>query len=185
MINTQVPENSAFELSDSQAGATAELEQYLKDNRHVLLAKARKMLGSEADAEDAVQNASLNALKGIHSFQRGSLISTWLYRILHNECLMIMRKKGRSAVKSFAEIAGDDEEREINPVDEDDSLPDNNLRELVKILDPEDQKLLIRHYEDDETYEEIAKDMDSTTSSIKMRLFRARQRLKGVLGEAA
>jgi DNA-directed RNA polymerase specialized sigma24 family protein len=45
------------------------------------------MLGSEVDAEDAAQEALVQAWRGPSTFRRESAFSTWLYRIVTNRCL--------------------------------------------------------------------------------------------------
>jgi RNA polymerase sigma-70 factor (ECF subfamily) len=52
-----------------------------------------RMLGNAQDAEDALQNAFLNAFTHIAGFEGRSSLSTWLYRIAANEALMTLRRK--------------------------------------------------------------------------------------------
>ena len=63
--------------------AAALLEQY----RPALTGHCYRMLGSVADAEDAVQEAMLRAWKGMEKFREQSSMKTWLYRIATNVCL--------------------------------------------------------------------------------------------------
>ncbi len=58
------------------------------------------LLGSRADAEDAVQDAFLKVYRGVRGFAGQSSLSTWVYRILINCCYDSMRKQQRRAEKS-------------------------------------------------------------------------------------
>jgi len=54
-----------------------------------------RMLGSEADAEEAAQDVFIKAYRSIGSFQAKAKFSTWLYRIAYNNCISVIRKKVR------------------------------------------------------------------------------------------
>ena len=58
-----------------------------------LLAVARRLLGSRADAEDAVQRALLQCYQGAKSYEPRWAVSTWLYRILTNICVDELRRR--------------------------------------------------------------------------------------------
>ena len=58
---------------------------------------AANLLGSTADAEDAVQDAFLKAYRGAAGFRSGASFSTWLYRILVNACYDQLRARRRRA----------------------------------------------------------------------------------------
>jgi RNA polymerase sigma-70 factor, ECF subfamily len=58
-----------------------------------LMAVARRLLGSRADAEDAVQRALLQCYQGAHGYRPRWAVSTWLYRILTNVCVDELRRR--------------------------------------------------------------------------------------------
>ena len=73
-----------------------------------LLAVARRLLGSRADAEDAVQRALLQCYTGASSYQPQWAVSTWLYRILTNVCVDELRRRAtRTAYERFVQRALD------------------------------------------------------------------------------
>jgi RNA polymerase sigma-70 factor, ECF subfamily len=51
------------------------------------------VLGSEGDADEVVQATFLSAFEAIDRFQPYGKLSTWLYRIAYNHCLMLLRKQ--------------------------------------------------------------------------------------------
>jgi RNA polymerase sigma-70 factor (ECF subfamily) len=71
------------------------LEQY----RPALTGHCYRMLGSVVDAEDAVQEAMLRALKGMEGFREQSSLKTWLYRIATNVCLDTLEATNRRRLR--------------------------------------------------------------------------------------
>jgi RNA polymerase sigma-70 factor (ECF subfamily) len=69
---------------------------------------AANLLGSAADAEDAVQEAFLKAYRGARAFRAGASVATWLYRILVNTCydqLRGRRRRGEAALTESSKAA--------------------------------------------------------------------------------
>jgi RNA polymerase sigma-70 factor, ECF subfamily len=75
--------------------SAALLEQY----RPALTGHCYRMLGSVLDAEDAVQDAMLRAIRGLEKFQEQSSLKTWLYRIATNVCLDTLEATNRQRIR--------------------------------------------------------------------------------------
>jgi RNA polymerase sigma-70 factor (ECF subfamily) len=69
----------------------------LEHHRPALLGHCYRMLGSPADADDAVQETMLRALRGLEGFAGNAALKTWLYRIATNVCLDAIAAKSRRA----------------------------------------------------------------------------------------
>jgi RNA polymerase sigma-70 factor (ECF subfamily) len=78
----------------TEAPAVAELEAH----RRELTGYCYRMLGSAFDAEDAVQDTMLRALRAAEGFERRSSVRSWLYRIATNICIDMLRGRQRRAV---------------------------------------------------------------------------------------
>ena len=63
--------------------------------RDMIYTVCLRMLTSEADAEEAAQDAFVKAYRSLASFQGKSKFSTWIYRIAYNQCISVIRKKVR------------------------------------------------------------------------------------------
>ncbi|HMN96749.1 MAG TPA: sigma-70 family RNA polymerase sigma factor [Phycisphaerales bacterium] len=93
-------------LAQLRAGDDAAFEALVRRCSPRLLATARRLLGSEAEAHDAVQDAFLSAFRSISSFGGESSLETWLHRVLINAALMRLRKsrRHRGATVSLDEL---------------------------------------------------------------------------------
>ena len=89
-------------LSRAQAGDGEAFRELVQSHRRELQVHCYRMLGSLADAEDAVQETMLAAWQGIGGFteERASL-RTWLYTIATNRCLNARRAASRRPVKEW------------------------------------------------------------------------------------
>jgi RNA polymerase sigma-70 factor, ECF subfamily len=71
----------------------AAFEQLIADHRRELFAHCYRMLGSTADAEDALQDALLRAWRALPKFEGRSSLRSWLYRITTNACLRAIERR--------------------------------------------------------------------------------------------
>jgi RNA polymerase sigma-70 factor, ECF subfamily len=71
----------------------AAFEQLVADHRRELFAHCYRMLGSTADAEDALQDALLRAWRALPKFEGRSSVRSWLYRITTNACLRALERR--------------------------------------------------------------------------------------------
>jgi RNA polymerase sigma-70 factor (ECF subfamily) len=76
----------------------AAFERVIADHRRELLAHCYRMLGSTADAEDALQDALLRAWRALPKFEGRSSLRSWLYRITTNACLRALERRPRDRI---------------------------------------------------------------------------------------
>ena len=79
-------------LVELKAGSLPAFERLYETHGGRMKSVAMNLLGSAADAEDAVQEAFLKVYRSAAGFRGGSSVSTWIYRILVNTCYDLMRK---------------------------------------------------------------------------------------------
>ena len=87
--------------------AIADFELLIAPHRAVLRAHCYRMLGSSADADDALQETLLRAWRGMPSFQGRSSLRSWLYRVATNVCLRMLEKRPQRMLPIDAGPAAD------------------------------------------------------------------------------
>jgi RNA polymerase sigma-70 factor (ECF subfamily) len=80
-------------LNAARGGDEAAFDRLVADHRRELLAHCYRMLGSPADAEDALQDALLRAWRALPRFEGRSSLRSWLYRIATNACLRALERR--------------------------------------------------------------------------------------------
>lgn len=151
-------------------------------------AVAKRMLGSDDNAADAVQEAYLAALTSRDRFRGDSLPSTWMHRIVVNVCLMRLRTERRHTLGSLDSLpmVADCERRSGSS----DSHPElacqqqelrDQVRNCIDQLPPEHRAiLLLRDIEQLDTGA-TAQTLAISRAAVKTRLHRARQALRALL----
>jgi RNA polymerase sigma-70 factor (ECF subfamily) len=175
-----------------RAGDERAFEELVRTAGGALLATARRMLGREEDAQDALQEAFLSAFKSLGSFEGGARLSTWLHRIVINACLMKLRSRRRRPEVAIEDllptfIADGHQTRSNTPWREtgEDEAQRREVRGLVHACIerlPGDFRtvLVLRDIEEVDT-REAAELLGITAAAVKTRLHRARQALRQLL----
>lgn len=76
----------------AQEGDVHAFEELARRHQDALFRVAVRVLGDRADAEDALQEAMLDAWRRIRSFRAEAAFSTWMYRIVTNRCTQLLRR---------------------------------------------------------------------------------------------
>ena len=147
---------------------------------------AFRMLRNAEDAEDAVQEAYISALKALPNFKGQSKLSTWLYRIVVNACLMKIRKD-KSRAKYLSEKAYDDAIVYDWKNDPEEAAVNSELRSMLEsgldLLSPDLRAAVVLRDIQGLSTEESAEALDISIASLKSRLHRARIMLRKHLDE--
>ena len=143
-----------------------------------LLAVARRLLGSRADAEDAVQRALLQCYLGASGYQPRWALSTWLYRIVTNACVDELRRRG---VRAAHAGAGDEEpEAFAGPADAGRRI---DVGRALDRVPREARVLLTLHYVDGLSNGELARIRGISVNTVKSQLARGKGILRRALEE--
>ncbi len=175
-----------------QRGDGAAFEELVRTQGPRLLRVARRMMHSEEDARDAVQDAFVSAFKSIGKFEAGSQLSTWLHRIVINACLMKLRTQRRHPEEDIEDHLprfkedGHQVERSVAWCEPADALVERAQtcelvrRAIDRLPDTYRIVLLLRDIEELPA-DEVAQMLGVTTNAVKIRLHRARQALRTIL----
>ena len=145
-----------------------------------------QMLRNSADAQDAAQEAMLRAYRNISAFRGGSGVATWLYRIAYNVCLDWLRRPAARAQSISLQALGEAgfEPADPQPTPEARYLQSSEKQRLQAAIDTlplEQQTLINLRYGDGLSYEALASALNVETGTVKSRLNRVREKLRGLL----
>lgn len=143
-----------------------------------LLAVARRLLGSRADAEDAVQRALLQCYtaRGASSYQPQWAVSTWLYRILTNVCVDELRRRA-------TRTAYDAGQRPLDSARPREPRRDLDLHRALARVPREARVLLALRYAEGLSYRELARIRGISVNTVKSQLARGKALLREELGK--
>ena len=148
-----------------------DLAGLLEEHGDHLLRLCTLYLGDRSQAEDAVQDTFLRALRAWPGFRGDCAVETWLVRIAINVCKDYLRSAWNRRV-SVVEALNEIPAAEDSP-HEDDTL----LREIMN-LKPKYKEVILLFYYQDMKISEIARVLDAPESTVSVRLKRAREQLK-------
>lgn len=172
-------------VSLCQEGDQVAFDELMRRHQMSALKVAVSIVRDRQDAEDEVQNAFWKAYEHINQFQRDAKFSTWLTRIVVNQCLMRLRQVRRARFAYIDDAEGDDvaaaDLKDIRPT------PENLLgvSEVARVLALEIKRtppllrnvFLLRDVEN-KPMQEVAAKLGISVAAAKSRLLRARAELR-------
>lgn len=171
-------------------GEEAAFAAIMRRHNQRLFRTARSILKSDAEAEDALQEAYLRAWRALGGFRADAALSTWLVRIVANEALGRLRRKHLPVTSLDHTMKGHETEYEAALADDPRRGPQHmaaraQLRELVEsCIDdlPEDFRtvFMLRAVEG-VSAEEVARSLDLPAATVRTRYFRARRLMREAL----
>jgi RNA polymerase sigma-70 factor (ECF subfamily) len=192
--NPCTPTSAAHDqLVEAIAGAHhVAFEALMRRYNSKLFRVARAILKDDAEAEDVLQDAYLDAYRHIRDFKGGAQVSTWLTRIVINQALMHLRRHKRDrVVESFGDhLLAEPDDSEGNMPDEfTESPPSATLRaEIRRMLEHRIDELpmafrtvFVMREVEDMTVQETAECLSIPAATVRSRLFRARALLREAL----
>jgi len=183
----------------AQKGDGAAFAQLVDRHQRQLYRLALRMTGSEADAQEVLQEAFLNAYQKLPLFRGEAQFSSWLYRIAANSALMRLRRKRRAPdtlSDQPLELSGPrfSAEGYLEPTSSsdwsqraDEKMMSGELgtaiNKAVQELPADYRTVFLLKDVDGLSNEDIANALDLTVPAVKSRLHRARLALREKLGE--
>jgi len=172
-------------------GDSAAFEALMRRHNRMLFRTARAILRDDAEAEDALQEAYLQAYRSLGSFRGDAQVSTWLARIVANEALQRLRKQTRRADIVPLQPAAAAELEQVTDSDMD-KAPDMTAarHEMRRVLESQIDALpeayrtvfMLRAVEE-LSVQETATVLGLPPATVRTRLFRARSLLREALAQ--
>jgi RNA polymerase sigma-70 factor (ECF subfamily) len=161
-------------------------EQIMRRHNRLLFRTARSILKTDADAEDAVQEAYLRAWRGLSAFRADAKLSTWLVRIVMNEALGRLRRRFAQVIsldaateplESHAESLDEDPTQQPEPAAIRAELRRRMEARIDKLPDAFRTVFMLRAVEE-MSVEEASAALNLPEATVRTRLFRARALLR-------
>jgi len=181
-------ENSDLLIKKAQKGDMDAFAALFEPMRAQVLPVAARLVGPD-NAEDVVMEAYLRAWKALPRFGGRSSLKTWLYRIVHNCAVDMIRSKSKGELEMSGREGGNSPEADIP--DEQQKPPDveaadRETAQMVSValdkISPEHRATLLLRYADGLSYTEIAAATGVSLGTVMSRLFNGKRRLKAVIG---
>jgi RNA polymerase sigma-70 factor (ECF subfamily) len=172
-----------------RSGDPRAMEALMRRHNRTLYRTARAILRDDAEAEDAVQEAYLQAFRGLAGFRADSSFSTWLVRIAANEALMRLRKRSRHA-QIFPIDAAGSEPRFHEEIAMDSPGPERQamngelrliLEKRIDALPDLYRAVFVLRAVEELSVEETATALGLAEATVRTRFFRARALLRATL----
>jgi RNA polymerase sigma-70 factor (ECF subfamily) len=182
-------------IARAQAGDPAAFRRLVERHQRRAFAIALSMVRDENDARELVQDAFLRVHKSLPSFQGGSSFFTWLYRIITNLSIDLIRKPGRQmaeldAARTESEDAYDPDFPLLAKIDGADPADVVRRKEIavrvqlaLDALPSYHRGVIVMREVEGLSYEEMAEAMGVSKGTIMSRLFHARQKLQKALAD--
>jgi RNA polymerase sigma-70 factor (ECF subfamily) len=180
MMGTQTDGYLVEEVLAGNTKAYAVLVNRYKD---MVFTLAVGLLHNRQEAEEVAQDTFLKAFKALSGFQNKSKFSTWIYRIIYNECISRLRRKKNNLISveelSYGELSDNFEEIEPEWIQKEKRK--RQLYEAISLLKEDDRSILMLYYFENCRVNEISDITSLSNENIKSRLFRARKKLHSIL----
>jgi RNA polymerase sigma-70 factor (ECF subfamily) len=141
---------------------------------------AYRLTGNEDDANDVVQEAYLRAYRAMKKFRGDAQFSTWLYRITANAATSFLSSRSKRRHEELTDDAPYADERPaIDPqAQADNAALRHELQESLRELPPKLRAVVVLRDIYDLPHEDIARELGISQSAAKVRLHRARKKLR-------
>lgn len=179
-------------IERAQKGDRAAFRELVERHQRRAFAIALGLVRDEDDAREVVQEAFLRVHRGLDSFHGGSSFFTWLYRIVTNLSIDLIRKPYRrdAELRDAHESADEADIPFLSRIDGADPMDvvrrseiSDRIEQALEALPPYHRGVILMREVQGMSYEEMAKAMKVSKGTIMSRLFHARQKLQRALAD--
>ncbi len=168
-----------FLIEQAKEGDRGAFEALMRAYSGFVYSLAFRMLGGRADAEDVFQETFFRAWSHLNSFRSGGNFTHWIKRIATNLCIdrLKARKRQHAYENAQVEEVGSWQEEEQYAKEQDHPM----VNQLLAQLPANHRAAVVLFYLEDRSVEEVARTLRQKPGTVKVWLFRARQKMKAVL----
>jgi len=140
-----------------------------------------RFTASREDAEEISQDIFVKAYRSLADFRGEAKFSTWLYTVVRTSCITFLRKKKLDTTsldneRTFLQLESKESGFKANMIEQ--KSRHAMVNAAIQLLSPDDSQVLTLFYKGEQTLEEIGRIMGLDPNTVKVKLHRARNRLK-------
>ncbi|TKC12582.1 sigma-70 family RNA polymerase sigma factor [Pedobacter polaris] len=163
------------------AGNTAQYAVLVKRHQRFVFTLAMRFAKNREDAEEVAQDCFVKAYRALGTFKQTSKFTTWLYTITYTTAMTFLRKKRLDTQsinddENVLQIANSGTDFDANTVEKKSSYV--YLNQAIDMLLPDDAVIITLFYKGEQSLEEIGEALNMEANTVKVKLHRARLRLK-------
>jgi RNA polymerase sigma-70 factor (ECF subfamily) len=168
-------------ISKILQGEQAFFAQLVQRYQNYVFTLVLRFTDNREDAEEISQDIFVKAYRSLADFRGESKFSTWLYTIVRTSCITFLRKKKLDITsidneRTFVQLENRESAFNANTIEQ--KSRHAMVNEAIRMLSPDDAQLLSLFYKGEQSLEEIGKVMGLEPNTVKVKLHRARHRLK-------
>jgi RNA polymerase sigma factor (sigma-70 family) len=176
-----------IELTDTEIikrvlqGEQALFAQLVQRYQQYVFTLVGRFTASREDAEEISQDIFVKAYRSLADFRGEAKFSTWLYTVVRTSCITFLRKKRLDTTsldneRTFLQLESKESGFKANAVER--KSRHAMVNAAIHMLSPDDSQVLTLFYKGEQTLEEIGRIMGLDPNTVKVKLHRARNRLK-------
>jgi len=162
-------------------GDKAAYADLMKRHQRFVFTLALRFAKNREDAEEIAQDCFIKAYRSLNTFRNTSKFSTWLYSIVYTTAMTFLRKKRLDIQSIDTEIGLLNVENHVSDLNSDEVEHKSKMVFVNRAIDqllPDDAAVITLFYQGEQSLEEIGQALGMETNTVKVKLHRARHRLK-------
>lgn len=168
-------------ITKTLAGNQSAYTDLVKRHQCFIFTLAMRFTKNREDAEEVAQDTFVKAYRLLNTFKQESKFSTWLYTIVYTSAMTSLRKKRLDTTSidnedTHIQIKNTSTGYDVNSAEN--RSRSFHLNQAIEQLSTDDATIITLFYKGEQSIEEIAQVLSIEANTVKVKLFRARQRLK-------
>jgi RNA polymerase sigma-70 factor (ECF subfamily) len=162
-------------------GEKAAYADLMKRHQRFVFTLALRFAKNREDAEEIAQDCFIKAYRSLNTFRNTSKFSTWLYSIVYTTAMSFLRKKRLDVQSIDTDVGLLNVENLVSDLNSDDVDHKSKMVFVNRAIDqllPDDAAVITLFYQGEQSLEEIGQALGMETNTVKVKLHRARHRLK-------
>jgi RNA polymerase sigma factor (sigma-70 family) len=172
-----------YYINQILAGNNNAFSYIIEKHKNKAFNLAFRICGNHEEAEELAQDSFLKAFRSLGSFKMKSSFATWLYRIVYNTSISHVRvkKRGVLSLEDFPADATDFIGSNTNEEEAEREYRSSLVNFALQKINEEERGLVSLYYYEDMNSDEISEVTGLSKANIKVKLFRARQKMLEII----